>query len=78
MLYISEETMGIICDISDDKVGAIMKTVITHHISKEPIQIKEEDDGISLASFMILQEHNKYFEKKKKISEIRSNSRKAK
>lgn len=78
MLYISDDVMQIFCDISDDKVGAIIKTVITHHISKEPIQIKENDNGVSLTAFMLLQEHNKYFEKKKTISEIRSKSRKGK
>ena len=52
--------------------------VVEHHFSKEPLQIKDNDNGISLSAFIILQEHNKYFEKKKTISEIRSKSRKGK
>lgn len=78
MLYISDETMSAMCEISEEKAGSVMKTVIKHYLNKEPIQIKENDNGISLSAFIILQEHNKYFEKKKKISEIRSNSRKVK
>lgn len=77
MLYISDETMSAMCDISEERAGAIMQMVIKHHLNKEPIQITD-DDGITLSAFIILQEHNKYFEKKKTISELRSKSRKGK
>lgn len=78
MLYISDDTLKALCEISEDKAGLIIQMVVKHHFSKEPLQIKDNDNGISLSAFIILQEHNKYFEKKKTISEIRSKSRKGK
>lgn len=78
MLYISDETLKALCEISEDKAGLIIQMVVKHHFNKEPLQINDNDNGVSLSAFIILQEHNKYFEKKKTISEIRSKSRKGK